>query len=74
MVPTPQILFNYLNEPLSVKRHLNGLLKICKLYPIWDLRPPALLSHFEEVERQLREKEDGIYDIKLELEVNSIKG
>ena len=68
------IIFKYLRELLHVKFHLRKLLWLCKSQPIWDLQPPKLVSHVKDLERQLKEIKDGIYDLQLELEVNSIKG
>lgn len=48
-------LFNHLNELLPVNRHLSSMLQICKAHRVWDLQPPVFVSHFEELERQLRE-------------------
>ena len=50
------------------------LLRFCKSHPIWDLQSPKLVSHVKDLERQLKKIEDGIYNLQLELEVNSIKG
>ena len=69
-----RIIFKHLRELLHVKFHLRNLLQLCKSHPIWDLPSPALVSHVEDLERQLKEMEDGIYELQLELEVNSIKG
>ena len=69
-----RILLNHLNQLLHVKHHLSSLLQVCKLHPVWDPRPPALVSYCKEIERQLREIESGIYDIQLEFEIHSIKG
>lgn len=65
-----QIFFNHFNQLLHVKHDLSDLLQICKLHPVWDLQPLTLVSYFEELERQLRDREDGIKDIQLELKVN----
>ena len=67
-------LFDHLKELLHVKFHLRKLLKFCKSHRISDLQPPELVSHVKDLERQLKEIEDGIYNLQLELEVNSIKG
>ena len=67
-------LFDHLKTLLHVKFHLIKLLRFCKSHPIWDLQPPELVSHVKDLERQLKEIEDGIYNLQLELEVNSIKG
>ena len=66
-------LFDHLKTLLHVKFHLRKLLRFCKSHPIWDLQPPELVSHVKDLERQLKEIEDGIYNLQLELEVNSIK-
>ena len=67
------ILFKHLKELLHVKFRLKKLFRFCKSHPIWDLQPPELVSHVKDLERQLKEIEDGIYKLQLELEVNSIK-
>lgn len=36
----------------------------------WNLQTPTLVSHFEKLDRQLKDIEGGIYDSQLELEVN----
>ena len=66
-------LFNHLKTLLHVKFHLRKLFRFCKSHLIWDLQPPKLVSHVKDLERQLKEIEDCIYDLQLELEVNSIK-
>ena len=45
-----------------------------KLHPIWELQPPTLMSYVEDLERQIREIEGGIYEFQLDLEVNLIRG
>ena len=67
------IIFEHLKELLHVKFHLRKLLRFCKSHPIWDLQPPELVFHVKDLERQLKEIEDGIYNLQLELEVNSIQ-
>ena len=69
-----RILFKHLGELLRVKIHIRSLLQVCKSHPIWDLQPPMLVSHVEDLERQLIKIEDGIYKFQLELEVNLMKG
>ena len=64
-------LFDHLKTLFHVKFHLRKLLWFCKSHPIWDQQPP---EHVKDLERQLKEIEDGIYNLQLELEVNSIKG
>ena len=68
-----KILFKHLRELLSMKFHLKGLIQFYKSHPIWYLRP-MLMSHVEDIKRQLKEIEVGINDFQLEVEVNSIKG
>ena len=63
---------DHLKTFFHVKFHLRKLLRFCKLHPIWDLQPPGLVSHVKDIERQLKEIEDGIYNLQLELD--SIKG
>ena len=53
---------------------MSKLLRFCKLHPIWDLQPPELVSHVKDLEKKFKEIEDDIYNMQLELEVNSIKG
>ena len=67
-------LFDNLKMLLHVKFHLRKLLRFCKLQPIFDLQPPELVSHMKDPEKQLKEIDDDIYNLQLELEVNSIKG
>ena len=71
---TRSILFKTLKELLHVKFHLRKLLRFYKSHLIWDLQSPKLVSHVKDLERQLKEIENGIYELQLELEVNSIKG
>ena len=68
------ILLNLLRQLQRVKSHLRGQIQFCKTHHIWDLRLPELVSHVEALERQLRDIKGGIYDIQLELKVNSIRG
>ena len=65
---------NILKPLQRVKTHLIRQIQFCKTHRIWDLQPPELVSHVEALERQLRDIEVGIFDIQLELEVNSIRG
>ena len=58
-----QIFFNHLRELLLVKIHLRDLIQFCKSHSIWDSRPPILVSHVDDLERRIREREGGIYDI-----------
>ena len=69
-----KIMFTHLKSFLHGKFHLRDLIQSCKLHSIWDLQPPTLASNVEDLERQLREIEGGIYEFQLELEFNSIKG
>ena len=66
--------FKHLKEILHVKFHLRKLFWFCKSHPIWDLQPPELVSHVKDLEKQLKEIENDIYELQLELEVNSTKG
>ena len=65
-------LFDHRKTLFHVKFYLRKLLRFCKLHPIWDLQPPELVSHVKDLERQLKEIEDSIYNLQLELD--SIKG
>ena len=69
-----KILSKHLKNFLRVKFHLRGLIQSCKSHLIWELQPPILVSYVEDLERQLKEIEGGIYEFQLELEFNSIKG
>ena len=71
---TRQILLNLLRQLQYVKSHIKGQIRFCETHYIWDLQPPELVSHVESLERQLREIEERIDDIQLEIEVNSIRG
>ena len=68
-----KILLRHLKNLLRVKFHLRGLIQSYKSHPIWKLQPPTLVFYVEDIERQLREIEGGIYEFQLELEVNSIR-
>ena len=61
-------LLDLLRRLQRVKSHLRSQIRFCKTHYIWDLQPPELVSHFEALERQLRDIEGGVYDIQLELE------
>ena len=65
-----RILFKHVGELFRVKFHLRNLLRVCKSHPIWGLQPPVLVSHVENLERQLKEIENDIYELQLELKVN----
>ena len=69
-----KFLFAHLKRFLRVKFHLRGLIQSCKSHPLWDLQPPKFLSYVKDLEIQLKEIERGIYEFKLELEVNSMRG
>ena len=58
-----RILFNRVKELLRVKFHLRSLIYVCKSHPIWDLRSPVLVSHIEDLERQLKEIKGTIYEL-----------
>ena len=58
-----RILFKHLRELLHVKFHLRNLLRVCKSHSIWVLKPLEIVSHIENIKRQLREIEDGIYEL-----------
>ena len=52
-------------KPLQhVKTHLKRQIQFCKTHRIWALQPPELLAYVE----------GSVYDIQLELDVNSIRG
>ena len=57
------IIFKHLKEFLHVKFHLRKLLRFCKSHPIRDFQPPELVSHVKDLERQLKEIEDSIYEL-----------
>ena len=62
-------------KPLQrVKSHLKRQIQFCNTYRIWALQPPELVAYVEDLESQLRDIERSVYDIQLELEVNSIRG
>ena len=67
-------LLNILKLLQRVKTHLKREIQFCKTYRIWALQPPELVSYVESLESQLRDIERTVYDIQLELEVNSIRG
>ena len=69
-----KILFRHLKNLLRIKFHLRGLIQSCKSHSNWERQPPTLVAYVEDLERQLREMEHGIYKFQLELEVNSIRG
>ena len=69
-----KIIFKHFIGLLHVKFQLRNLLRFCKSHPILDLQSPELVSHVKDLEIQLKEIEDDIYELQLELEVNSIKG
>ena len=68
-----KIMFRHLKNLLHMKFHSRGLIRSCKSHLIWDLQPPTLMSYIEDLERQLREIRNGIYEFQLELGINSIK-
>ena len=67
-------LLNILKPLQRVKTHLKRQIQFCKTQRIWALQPPELVAYVEGLERQLRDIERSVYDIQLELEVNSIRG
>ena len=67
-------LLNILKPLQHVKTHLIRQIQFCKTYHIWALQPPELVAYVEGLEHQLRDIERSVYDIQLELEVNSIRG
>jgi len=69
-----QFLLDILKPPQHVKSHLKRQIRFCKTHRIWALQPPELVSYVEDLESQLRDIERSVYNIPLELEVNSIRG
>ena len=69
-----QFLLDILRPLQRVKYHLKRQIQFCKTHHIWALQPPELVSHVEDLENQLKDIERGVYNIQLELEVNSIRG
>ena len=67
-------LLNILKPLQRVKTHLKRQIQFCKTQRIWALQPPELVAYVENLESQLRDIERSVYDIQLELEVNSIRG
>ena len=67
-------LLNILKPLQRVKTHLKRQIQFCKTQRIWALQPPELVAYVEGLECQLRDIERSVYDIQLELEVNSIRG
>ena len=67
-------LLNILKPLQRVKTHLKRQILFCKTQRIWALQPPELVAYVEGLESQLRDIERSVYDIQLELEVNSIRG
>ena len=67
-------LLNILKPLQRVKYHLKRQIQFCKTHLIWALQPLELVSHVEDLESQLRDIEGGVYNIQLELEINSIRG
>ena len=67
-------LLNILKPLQRVKTHLKRQIQFCKTQRIWALQPPELVAYVEGLERQLRDIKRSVYDIQLELEVNSIRG
>ena len=69
-----QFLLDILRPLQRVKSHLKRQIQFCKTHRIWALQPPELVSYVESLESQLRDIERGVYNIQLELELNSIRG
>ena len=69
-----QLLLNILRQLQRVKSHLKRQIRFCKTHRIWALQPPELVSYVEDLESQLRDIEKSVYNIQLELEVNSMRG
>ena len=69
-----QFLLDILKPLQRAKSHLKRQIRFCKTHRIWALQPPELVSYVENLESQLRDIERSVYDIQLELEVNSIRG
>lgn len=67
-------LLNILKPLQRVKTHLKRQIQFCKTQRILALQPPELVAYVEGLGRQLRDIERSVYDIQLELEVNSIRG
>ena len=68
-----QFLWNILKLLQRVKSHFKRQIRYCKTHRIWARQPPELVSFFEDLENQLRDIERSVYNIQLELEVNSIR-
>ena len=69
-----QFLLDILKPLQRVKSHLKRQIRLCKTHRIWTLQPSELVAYVEGLESQLRDIERGVYNIQLELEVNSIRG
>ena len=69
-----QFLLDILKPLQRVKSHLKRQIRFCKTHRIWALQPPELVSYVEDLKSQLRDIERSVYNIQLELEVNSIRG
>ena len=69
-----QFLLNIFKPLQHVKSHLKRQIRFCKTHRIEPLQPPKLVAYVEGLESQLRDIERSVYDIQLELEVNSIRG
>ena len=68
-------LLNILKPLQRVKTHLKRQIQFCKTHPIWALQPPELVvAYVEGLENQLKDIKRSVYNIQLELEVNSIRG
>ena len=73
-VISKQFLLDILKPLQRVKSHLKRQIRFYKTHRIWALQPPELVFYVEDLESQLRDIERSVYDIQLELEVNSIRG
>ena len=73
-VISKQFLLSILKPLQRVKSHLKRQIRFCKTHRIEPLQPPKLVAHVEDLESQLRDIKRGVYNIQLELKVNSIRG
>ncbi|KAK9217542.1 hypothetical protein WN943_006171 [Citrus x changshan-huyou] len=63
-----KILFTHLKRLIRVRFNLRRLIQSCKSHPLWELQLPEFVSYIEDLERQLRAIERGIYQFQLKLE------
>ena len=69
-----QFLLDILRPLQRVQSQLKRQIRFYKTHRIWALQPPELVSYVDDLESQLRDIERSVYNIQLELEVNSIRG